>query len=62
MRARSALREAVLGWEGDHLDLTDVELLAVVSGVLGEQLGDTVKAMLRAERHPDDPDKPAGIE
>lgn len=62
IQARSALREAVLGWSDDHPDLTEAEWLSAVSSVLLEQVGDVVKYMLRAERHPDNPDKPGGIE
>jgi hypothetical protein len=39
-------------------DLTYVEYL----GILNEEVARVLKYALRAERHPDDPDKPAGLE
>jgi hypothetical protein len=41
-----------------HGDLTPIEWL----GILDNEIGMTLKFALRAERHPDDPDKPSGIE
>lgn len=43
-------------------DLTDGELVRVVAESIGEQLGLIAKYMIRAERHPKDPDKPGGLE
>jgi hypothetical protein len=39
-------------------DLSYIEYL----GILNEEIARVLKYALRAERHPDDPDKPAGIE
>ena len=39
-------------------DLTYIEYL----GILNEEVARVLKYALRAERHPDDPDKPADIE
>lgn len=62
-QARAALTEAVLRWDREHAaGLTDGEWVGVISGVLGDQLGHWAKYTIRAERHPDDPDKPGGIE
>jgi hypothetical protein len=41
--------------------LTDGEALAVISSVLGDYVQGTAKYMIRAERYPDDPDKPGGL-
>ena len=43
-------------------DLTDGETLRVVVSVLGSHVGGMAKFMIRAERHPDDPDQPGGLE
>lgn len=61
-QARSALTEAVLRWERDHPDLTDGEWIGIVSSVLSGQLENWAKHTIRAERHPDDPDRPGGLE
>lgn len=41
---------------------TDGELFSVIGDVLGGQITNLAKYMIRAERHPDDPDKPGGLE
>ncbi|GGM27867.1 hypothetical protein GCM10011608_10870 [Micromonospora sonchi] len=53
-RASNAIR-AELGRLQDEYDLTDVEMLRV----LIEHQQSITKYMLRAERHPDDPDRKA---
>lgn len=42
----------------EERELTEVEYL----GILNDEVARVLKYALRAERHPDDPDKPAGIE
>jgi hypothetical protein len=61
-RAQIDLTAAVLAWREEHAELTPWELVRVLSGVLDSQLGGVAKYMIRAERHPDDPDKPGGWE
>lgn len=41
---------------------TDGELFSVIGDVLGGQITNLAQYMIRAERHPDDPDKPGGLE
>jgi hypothetical protein len=59
--ARTDLTEKLLQWHKAH-DLTDGELFSVIGDVLGGQIANLAKYMIRAERHPDDPDKPGGWE
>lgn len=61
-RARSDLAERVNGWHKTHTDLTDGELLGIISDVLGNEIAALAKYMVHAERHPDDTDKPGGLE
>ena len=58
-QARAAIREAVVE-ATEHL--TVWETVRVVSDVLSEILGNLAKFGIRAERHPDDPDRPGGWE
>ena len=55
--AEGEIREFILKAARRH-DLTDIELLTILSG----QMASTLKYALRAERHPDDPSKPADAE
>ena len=61
---RANIMQAELRSDIDHLwydkypDLTYVEYLQVLT----ELQQSALKYMLRAERHPDDPDKPADLE
>lgn len=54
--AQSEVAVAVVKLQTEH-DLTDVEMLQAIA----EWQGTKLKHMLRAERHPDDPDRPADI-
>ena len=42
----------------DEYDLTETEL----AKILNEQMASVIKYMLRAERHPEDPETPADVE
>lgn len=53
-RAEHDIRDKLLALQEEH-DLTDIEMLQVLSSAEGEIL----KYMLRRERHPDDPEKKA---
>lgn len=55
VRAASAELNGFVSQLVDKHDLTATELLQLLS----EQIGNELKYMLRAERHPDDPDKKA---
>lgn len=46
----------------DELELTDGEYLMVIGSIFGDRLTGFAKHMIRAERHPDDPEKPGGLE
>lgn len=59
--ARLDLTEKLLTWHKTH-DLTDGELFSVIGDVLGGQITNMAKYMIRAERHPDNPDRPGGLE
>jgi hypothetical protein len=61
-KARLELTRAVLDWREAHSDLTVGEVFSIIGGVLGDQITSLAKYMIRAERHPDDPDKPGGLE
>ena len=41
-------------------DLTSIEYLQLILSVMGTDLADHFKYALRAERHPNDTDKPSG--
>ena len=60
--ARLDLIRRVLDWREQHDDLTFGELLSILGGTLGDQVTSLAKYEIRAERHPDDPDKPGGLE
>lgn len=60
IKAELDLKQRALDWERQHQDLTEGEWLRVISEVFGNMLGRYAKDMIRAERHPDDPDKPGG--
>ncbi|MBV9727451.1 MAG: hypothetical protein JO299_20015 [Gammaproteobacteria bacterium] len=53
-RAQSAIAVRLCELQEEH-DLTDIEMLQAVH----QWQGTALKYMLRAERNPDDPDKPA---
>lgn len=54
--AQAEVTVAVWKLQAEH-DLTDVEMLQAIAGWQDTKL----KHMLRAERHPDDPDRPADV-
>jgi hypothetical protein len=56
-RAGLDLSDFALKLREQH-DLTYIEYL----GILNQEVARVLKCALRAERHPDDPDKPAGLE
>ncbi len=60
-QAERELRDA-LERVTDELKLTDGEYLMVIASVFGDRVGSFAKHMIRAERHPNQPDKPGGIE
>jgi hypothetical protein len=60
--ARLDLRKRILDWREQHADLTDGELLGILGGTLGDEVTGLAKYMVRAERHPDEPDRPGGLE
>jgi hypothetical protein len=60
-QARIALMEALGAWQEAHEDLTDAELLSLLSGELHSQISGVVKYMIRFERH-GDTDTPGGLE
>jgi hypothetical protein len=55
--ASAKLRGQLIAFQNDH-DLTDVEMLRI----LLDEMQSISKYMLRAERHPDDPDAKADEE
>lgn len=55
------IRRAVAAIVYGDFELTDGEVVRVVSGALGGFLQAYAKQMVRTERHPDDPDKPGGL-
>jgi hypothetical protein len=55
-RVSKALEDAT-----DELELTDGEYLMVVGSFFGDRITGFAKHMIRAERHPDDPEKPGGL-
>ena len=60
-RAERAVRDALnaaIKAEG----LTTAEVLRVVATVFGDEVGLIAKICIRAERHPEDPDTPGGVE
>jgi hypothetical protein len=62
-QARMDLSAMITSWHTAYDDeLTDAELIAVISGILGDELGAVVKSMIRAERHPEDFSRPGGLE
>ena len=58
--AENRLREAISVLV-DSEKLTTAEELRVVAGVLGEHIGRIAMYAIRAERHPEDPDKAGGL-
>lgn len=56
-RADAALGMTLAKFQGEH-DLTNIEMARILSG----QLDSVLKYALRAERHPDDPDRKADEE
>ena len=59
MQAEQELRKALV--KIFH-DLTEAEYIKVLGTVLAGELQTLAKWMIRAERHPNDPDKPGGLE
>lgn len=59
--AKVDLARRVMAWHEDHKDLTDGEVLGIIGEILGAEIMQVAKYMVRSERHPDDPDKPAGL-
>jgi hypothetical protein len=59
--AETELLEAVIEWRMSHRDLTFGEELRIVNKVLSETIAGMAKHEIRAERHPDNPDKPGGL-
>jgi hypothetical protein len=57
-RARNDIDAAVSEAMKKHPDLTYIELLQIFNEITASWL----KYALRDERHPDDPDKPGGLE
>lgn len=57
-KAHNDIEKAVLDAMGNHPDLTYVELLSIFNQISASW----IKLAIRAERHPDDPDKPGGLE
>jgi hypothetical protein len=55
--AEQELRELVISWY-QKLSLTSTEVLSV----LVNECGSGLRYLMRKERHPDDPSKPAGLE
>lgn len=53
-RVRNALANETHG-------LTEGERLRVIAAVFGEAVGSIAKYAIRAERHPDDPERPGGL-
>jgi hypothetical protein len=52
-----------MAWHNEYGgDLTDGETLATISDVLGGEVATLAKYMIRAERHPGNPDTPGGLE
>ena len=60
--ARLDLTRRVLVWREQHDDLTFGELLPILGGTLSSQITGLAKYEIRPERHPNDPDKPGGLE
>jgi hypothetical protein len=58
-KATSVLRDCLLE---QRKKLTDGEYLKVVATVLSDSIGSFAKYVIREERHPNDPDKPGGLE
>jgi len=56
-KAESEISESISAIAEKH-ELSDIELLQIMNGLLAT----TLKYMLRAERHPDNPDLPADVE
>jgi hypothetical protein len=56
-KAEYEIQESILTISGKH-GLTEIELLKVLNAVQAM----TLKYMLRVERHPNDPDRPADAE
>jgi hypothetical protein len=52
---------AIVYDEDRDIELTDGEIVRVVSGALGGFLQVHAKQMIREERHPENPDKPGGL-
>jgi hypothetical protein len=59
-KAEAQLREAISGVY--KLELTTGELLRAVNNVLSGEIAAIAKHSIRHERHPDEPDKPGGLE
>ena len=62
-QARNKLSGAICEWAKEHEgDLTDAEFIRIISVEMNDWIGTCTKHMIKAERHPDDPDKPGGFE
>ncbi len=59
--AEQKLRGAMLDILGDA-DLTTGEELRILESVLGGMISNIAKHIIRHERHPNEPDKPGGLE
>ncbi len=58
--AETKLRDAIS--EVSKMDITWGEYIRAISNAFGDALSRAAKYMIRQERHPDDPDKPGGIQ
>jgi len=56
--ARADMQKAVCDVVNKHKDLTHLELISILNEVTAGWIGYAI----RDERHPDDPDKPGGLE
>ena len=57
--AETKLREVLLEL---LKDLTEGEYMRVIGTVMGDEINNTAKYMIREERHPGKPDEPGGIQ
>lgn len=60
-KAEHDLREFVRGLRDKH-DLSDGEMLRVVSDAFGDYVAGVAKFWIREERHPGKPERPGGLE
>jgi len=58
---REAENKMLTHWIEVSKDLTEGEEIRVLTNFLSGRLGTIAKFMIRAERHPDDPDQPGGL-